>query len=468
MPNSLTRAALRLLPVCYVLLPLLSFAQDSTPLFLLKRSGDVFAVEKVQLTAGQTQVFDCGGEEGIIDAILPVGQGGSGSVVQLGEAKVLIAQYDGSHITISVQTADGNRRALPSRAPEDLRHFDSRISVTSGDGATGNFYIRGYKTVVPDPDGPVMDMFAGKYPLQENDYSLYVDTYPAVERHSLTGSAPIEYSGRYLFASVRGPDGREGLFAVDIGASSTVVRKSFLPEGTDISEQYMTEYSTKGKKLLKYEPGGATGKISTILGGAQLPVLSFGEFAFKDADVDVISELPELHGRQIEGIIGLDLLRAARYLLLDYGTDGKAVLILSNEPILDKNAASVPFSTVRRIMYVKGEVNSRPVFFILDSGSPDCVLSPKSAQMVNLNVASDSSITYKGGGGQKWEGKMTKIPSIRLGEVKIDNQATMIGDIHVFQTLGEDQAIGLLGNSLFAEIGRLELDFDRNELRMKK
>lgn len=441
-------------------------AQDGH-VFLLKREAGQLALEQVDIPNGEMRVFISNPETGVIDVIIPIGPGGSGSVAQTGQQHMITARNDGGTMKVAVQDASGNRHDYPERPMSELVKFDTRLSVIADDGLSASFRIDRYDRVYTDTVGPVMDLFGGVVPLQKGDYVLTSNTQRSNVKYDWQGHVPLEYHNGYLFTTVTGPDGRKGTFVVDIGAALSVVCESFLPKGTDITESYMIEYSAKGKRQLKYEPGGGTGPIRTVKGQATLPTLAFGDVTLTDVGVDVITSLPELRGTAIDGIIGMDIMRAAPAIRLEYGphaglTVGDALHVSA------KTTLTLPFSRIGDLLYVKGAVSGTPVYFIMDSGSPSCVMPPASLQLTGAELKSDSAVTYKGGGGQQWEGTVGTIDGLSVGNQTFADQPFLIGDIHVLQRLGPNQASGLLGNSFFSQFAAMEIDFDDQVVRFTK
>jgi len=437
---------------------------DSADLFVLKRSAAGYRIDRLPIATGQPLTLNFEEDPEVIDIVLPVGPGGSGNLVQGGRIRSFTARFDGRSVILDYEFANGERQSFPARDLTDLRGFDSHVSVTGGDGSSARFIIRGYSNVRIDSIGPVMDMFGGRIPMQKGDYSIFINTELTAPRYALTGEIPLVYSGKYLFADVVSPDGRHGQFVVDIGASTSMLTEAFLPDSAEMSEVFMMEYSAGGTRKLKYAPGGATGNVENVIGTATLQAMTIGGLVFKQAEFDVIKSLPLLHDRQVDGIIGLDLLRAARFLTLRYnsGTEGTASLLLSNTPPAQNNLIQLPFVSIRRLMYVRGQIDSRPVLFILDSGAPDCMLQPQAAETLTKVIFLDSTLTFQGGGGQSKEGKLGTIQLLSLAGASFIDIPCVIGELSIYSTLGRGQLAGIIGNSLLSRFAMVSIDFQEN------
>ena len=250
--------------------------------FALKRTAEGAQIETITIPPGQTKAIVCDGTP-YIDVVCPPAPGGSGSLAQTHRKRVIALSNVNGSLRAIENPGEGQRELvmLP-----DAHEYDIRVSVTAADGRQWVFLISGYEHVSEDNAGP----------LQPGDYVICTDTVRVQHNCKTYGTAPLAYD-RYLIVRGRLADGTEGDFILDLGGGQTLVDRSFLPADADIQESHMVQYSSAGKELLKYEPGGATGKVTSILGHTTLPVLQFGDIIFRDASVAVISDLPAFGGR---------------------------------------------------------------------------------------------------------------------------------------------------------------------------
>jgi len=423
------------------------------PAFLLKRGPEALTVERVIVPDGETRVWEAGPESGLIDVILPVGPGGSGSDARAGSVHI-VRCADGA-IERRVRHAKGET-AFPSRSLDELRRYDIRVSATGPDGTGAAFRIAGYETAERDR-GPVQNPFAGvPLPLGDHDYIVFTDTQAREVGQPASGWTPVELAG-HPFALGRGPDGKEGWFLVDIGAAQT-----------PIEESGMIQYSSAGRRVLDYAPGGATGTVKGVLGHAPLPSLQFGEIRFTDVNAAVMEEIPDLFDRPVVGILGMDLMRRAARLTLEFPDGGKGAgrLGLEAESETPGKASELPFSIVRSHLVVTARVNGTPVHFILDSGAPAPFLDPEAARQAGVEVSSSESGKAGGLDGGKVDLGEGTIRRLELGDEVITDLVAKVAPLSVFNSLQSDgQGIGLLGNSFFGRFERVEIDFRRSRVR---
>lgn len=99
---------------------------DDCAVFLLRQESGGLIVERATVAAGATAVWIAGDASGVVDVILPVGAGGSGSDARAGAVHVV--RCTGEAIERRIRR-DGHETAFPPRDLDDLRGYDVRISV---------------------------------------------------------------------------------------------------------------------------------------------------------------------------------------------------------------------------------------------------------------------------------------------------------------------------------------------------
>ena len=432
--------------------------------FVLKKTAEGLMIEAVPIAESETKVFVIkpGGEN--IDVILPVGPGGSGSVAQTAPGGMIIVRRSGDTLRATFRQADGTEYKRPPRKLADLRRHDIRVCVTAADGAQAAFLIEQNRDVRRDLIGPIVDMFAGKIPLNSGDYVVCTDTYRRATGSKVYGKAPFEHD-RHLFVKVRLPGGREGDFILDTGGAQSAVVKQFLPPGIEIKKSAMIQYSKGVKRLLDYTPGGATGPILTVLGHAALPELNVGGLRFEDVSVTVMSELPDLFGRPVSGIIGIDLLQRCEVLTLSFA---KHELRMSKEPAQrGGRSLELPFSTFSSHLVVKGLIRKQPVHLVLDTGSPNAFLDSQAAKAVGVEIDADKSRAVRGLDEGSSQASPATIPALHLAGRAFRDVDAMVGALPFFAAQRvHGQNVGLLGNAFFKRFDRLEVDFIRHVIRL--
>jgi len=456
------RSLIALAAVC-VAVAGVSRAQDAR-LFVLKKTDHGVAIVPIVIPKGQTQVIPCGGDHPYIDIVFPPGPGGSGSIAQASRPAMIVARNVDGQLNVVIKR-DGRNRDLQTL--EAIGDYDIRVSVISASGKMHAFLISAYDSVVEDPVGPAIDLFAGKIPLGAGDYVICTDTYRRAAGVPAHGEVTFD-SDRYLFVRGALPDGGAGDFVLDLGAGQTLVNRAFLPEGTGIERSYMTEYSDAGKRLLKYEPNGATGPVQSVLGHALLPELRFGDIRFANASVAVMPELPDIFGRPVAGILGIDLLRRAEIISLSYPMQSRATGTLRLRD-RSKNARhpalEVACSFVNSHVMIPVEVNGKPTSFVIDTGAPSCILDAQAARLAQIDI---QGLGRNARGLDEGTASISPATAqqLRLGAREFRDVALHVGPLPVFARMRtHDQCVGLMGNSFFQQLGEMEIDLGQRTVR---
>lgn len=441
---------------------------SSCPVFVLKFEAGDFNVETERLARGETREYQSNPDTGILDVICPVGPGGSGSLVRLKDRNAIIVRCADAGLQVTTHAANGKEWGRPVRSIEDLTRYDVRLSVTAADGAGRAFLIEQYNRVSAETVGPVLDMFAGRVPMTEGDFTVFTYTYHHGPDAAVYGQAELDFD-RWPIVHAVLPGGQQGDFIVDTGAGTTVVSKRFVPDDVTIEKTSMVQYSSAGRKLLKYAPGGATGTVETIVGQAALPELRIGEIVFRDVTVDVLKEMPDFFGRPIAGILGLDLLRRCELLSLALMSDGEgeALLHLASAALGETpDAVEVPFAFVKSHLMVQAGVNGIPVHFILDTGAPGSFLDARAAKAIGLDAADATRRSGRGLDGGTADIFSGARAGLTLGSRKIDDVRFAISALPAFSSMRvHGQKIGLLGNDVLGRFRRVEIDFVRRKIR---
>lgn len=447
------------------LLLALPLPQDSAPVFVLMEGAEGLVVEPLSLVEGEPLTLVSSAATGLVDVVLPPGPGGSGSIVDLRQERTLELLFAEGALHVTERNAAGQVWERPAQELAALAGRDTRVCVTDAAGAGRSFVIHGWAEAFEDDIGPVFDVFAGRIPLQEGQRIVCTDTTPHYAGPPVHGEAPLEHA-RYLFLEGELPGGAKGTFVLDLGAAETLVDRSFVPEGVPIAEAGMTQYTAAGVEELRYEPDGATGAVRNVLGHATLPALRFGTLRFPSPTVAVLDGLPQVFGRPVAGILGLDLLRAAETVSIGFADGARTLRLAPTLPPREAGAVELPMTLVKSHLMVRALVNEHPVAFVLDSGAPTPILDGRVAEAGFLRDDARDGVTARGLG----SGSTALRPAtatIGLGATRLADLELFVGDLAVFDTLrGKDDLVGLLGNSVFARFGRLELDFGARKMRL--
>ena len=439
-------------------------ARASCPVFTLEHDSLGVHVARADLDEGGVLVFTRGVGSGTVDVVLPPGPGRSAALVRAADADKIVVRFEGGRLSAQVRRADGSTVDMPARLLSELRQQDIRVSVTLGDVRRA-FVITGYERASADDIGPAENMFAGQLPaaLLRDAAVVQTDTWVSAAASPARGTAPLERD-RWLFVRGARADGTSGWFVVDLAASESIVAKSFVPPGQPLEELSMIEHSGGGTRRLPYAPAGATGAVQGVLGRTAYAKLTFGDIAFAHADVTVLDRLPDVFGRPVVGILGMDLLRGCAHLGLEFAADGRfATLTLAPEAPAGTPAAVTPFSLVASHVLVAGTVNGAPARWILDSGSPGMVMDslgapalaqrPGASRVQGLDrhdIASVDAVAAR----------------VRVGSLEYHDIPVRVSALPVFASFrSREHALAVLGVAELARTARLDIDFAQRVVR---
>lgn len=444
-----------------LLVPAASHAADAR-LFLLTRTPRGVEITVDSLPPGQVAVFPLAPDSALIDLVLPVGPGQSASLVRPGESGMLVVRHKGDALQVALRRADGSMQERPTRKLADLAREETRVCVTGGDGSRRAFVVRGGAVAWTDTAGPVMNMFAGKLPfaLNDGDWIVQTETWQRPLAAAPAGRMALE-RGRYLTALATLPGGGRETFIVDLGAAESVVSRAFVPEGQAIEPSAMTEYSSRGTRLLDYQAGGATGPAPVALGHTVFPVISLGGVAVDSLEAQV-TDLPRGLGEGVVGILGMDVLRrCARVRLSVPAAHGAASLEFDPVAPLSRPAGECAFSWVSSHVVLPGEIAGRAARWIVDSGAPESFVDSAAVAGEGWARAAAPSHTVHGAGGQDARTAKAVAPTARVGSAAAWKALPVrVARLAPLEALRVDERVpALLGLGELARMGTLELDF---------
>jgi predicted aspartyl protease len=424
------------------------------------------ALTRISMAQGQVRIFPVDSAHDNVAIVLPWGRGQSGDLAQLTEPRLLITRCSDGAVTVTVRRPDGRTRDLPRVAMSDLAAMELRVNVSSGAGARAVFLASG-DVVTLDTVGPILDAFEGQVPLGPLDYAV---TTEVSERPTtlVTGEAVLHFASGYFYVDGRGPDGATVSFVLDFGASATTLARSALPAGAAIRPLSGTEYSAKGARTVHGGLGGAGGGVEAFLGVTSLPEIRIGGLRIPDITVNVVTHLSDIGGQPVAGIIGLDVLRRAGTTTFEFPSGQDGVLRFGAPGRDATDVIDVPLAVAGGHVFLMGWVGSTPVAFILDTGSPDCYLSPIAAHAAALPVDSLHPRTIRGLDETPIAAYPASPRQVRLGARDLPVASMWVADLPVLKALGlASQPAGLLGNSLWGRLHSLEFDWTHRRLRLR-
>jgi hypothetical protein len=435
--------------------------------FVLTRTPEV-ALKLISLQEGQVQVFPVQPGSENLTLVLPPAPGQSGNLIRAGDKFLLTGRCVEGEVRVQVQEPDGTSRPYASVKMADLASYDIRVGVVGGDGKRRSFLLSGREPAEVDESGPTLDLFRGRIPLQTGDYIVTTDTARRQQRRSLEGHSPLDELSGWMAGKGRIAGGGEGHFIVDTAAGRTLVGKALLGPEAEIQPTRMTEYSARGTRLLESKAKGAGGEISAFLGETRVKELRLGEIIIPSVTVGVLADMAAATGVEAAGIFGIDMMRQAEVVRISYpsrkGKLGELRFSKGGRP-QHEPALRMPFHLVGSHIFLRGELQGAPIFFVLDTGSRDSFLSLATAQSAGLIGDANAEKQIRGADGQPISVRPGVVKKLRIGAGEFSDVSFFIGDLPVLKGLGVVEPVGILGNSFIRRWGSIELDFVQKEVR---
>lgn len=446
-------------------------AQDC-PVFSVRDEAEELAVVRQVVPAGEVVVWRTGGAGEPLDILLPVGPGVSGSLVARDQATLHSLGCIGGNLEHTLRLADGRQVARPPQRLADLQELEVRVSVVTDDGRRAAFLVTDWNEVGRD-GGPVQNLLASAV-LPAGIARAFVTT----ESRRRDVAPPVRGSvelaaDRHLFAWGSSGAGQGGWFVVDTGGAQSLVTRSLLPGDAAIVPAETVEYSAAGRRSYAYSPGGATGPLQGVLGHATVARLVFGGLVFPDARVAVVDELPDLFGRPVVGILGLDLLARGRRFALELPVAGRGegrLVLAGDDPAGLAGGGgdhpTLPLSLVSDHLVISASSAGATFHGILDTGAPDVLVDPAAAAALGVTGEEMGAIPGRGVDGGSAEGRLARLPEIVLGRSRVRELAVFVADLPALAPLRlPGQHVALLGNSFLARFARVEIDLPARTAR---
>lgn len=445
-------------------------AQAGASVFVLRSAPDGVRIDAVPIADGQTLTFTIGRDSDVIDLVLPFAPGQSGSIAQRGTRTVTASvTRTGDMLVQRVMGEDGSSREYPAVSLSALLGYVTRVNVIGG-GTRTLFIIE--DGVARRGSGPVIDLFGGRIPLGPDDFSITTQVTVRAEPVELEGTVELvmldDPLKGLLVARGRIDNGPEGEFIVDLGATGTVVDRAALPPGVEVRPLSAVEITERGKRTLNGSMAGAGGgAVAGFQGTATIPALRLGEVVLRDAETNVLDEMPELGGRKFLGIIGQNLLRRAGRLVFTVpaAPHASGTLRFGGPALGGDEIIVLPFTEAQRHIFVEGAVSGRPLTFLVDTGARRSTIPQRLADELDLPLFDDGG-SVRGLDERAFAARSCTVPVLALGDLQIDNVHMLATDMPVLGMMGLGDRAGLLGMDVLGRFATVEVDYGAKTLRL--
>jgi predicted aspartyl protease len=440
--------------------------------FLLVEQNNILSIEKIFFDNNTVQVVN---DKKVISVILSWGEGMNGDMIKKEKREgMFIVQCKEGVLKIKHQSKDGSEKSLPDVNVNELKKLDIRINVTGGNGIKKAFVIKNYNTFLDD-DGPVLDMFGGKIPINDGDFLITTETKSQIKlNHKIQGSVEYELKDNWIIVPVYFENNQKLNFVLDLAATSTVINKKILPIGIDINKVEMITYNSSKNDTSKSSMQGATGTLAEdiFLGKAMIPVLSIGNIDVINTNVSVLKSFPQkLEQLGVVGILGLDILEQfSKIKILGLNDIGIKSIIFEEVNYHTAPKFMLPIKKAGGLFFTDGSINSHQIEFVIDFGARETILSKPLFEKMNDRSFSviDKEKTITGIDGKPSNAFTILIPELQLSNYKFKNQPVVISDIAALQSYGLQNTSALLGMNFFNRFEAIEIDFSNKALNLWK
>lgn len=438
--------------------------------FLLVEQNNNLTIEKIFVDNNNVEVVI---NKNVVTAILSWGKGMSGDMIKKEnrEGSFIIQCKDGV-LKVKHRSKDGSEKSLPDVNITELKKLDIRLNVTGGNGLKKAFVIKNYNTVIND-DGPVLDMFGGKIPVNDGDYLITTETKSQIKvNHKIQGSIEYEIIDNWIIVPVYFENNQKSNFILDLAATSTVINKNILPAEIEINKVEMITYNSSTNDTSRSSMQGATGVLDQdiFLGKAIIPVLRLGTIDVVYTNVSVLKSFPQkLEELGIVGILGLDILeQSSKIKILGVNNNGTKTIILNNENNHTSPNFSLSIKKAGGIFFTNGFINSHQIEFVVDLGARETILSKTIYDKMNDQTftVNNKNKTITGIDGQPSNAFVISVPELQLSNYKFENQQVVVSDIAALQSYGLQNTSALLGMNFFNRFNAIEIDFNNKTLNL--
>ena len=407
----------------------------------------------------------------VISIILPISAGKAANFVKPSdrEGAMMVRNINGQ-LDITYKSKDGKEKSYPSILYDKLKEFEIRVNIVNGKGYKQAFMIYDYELIKED-DGPVIDIFGGQIPMEDNDYSITIETKINASARAIFGSVPFVKIDEWIVVEAKLPGGKSGKFILDTGASGGIVlKKSGLPENTEISELKSIAYSGKGKTETKGKMHAADGAVedSNFLGVAALSSFEMGDIKLSDLTISVLKEFPEfLEKHNIIGIIGINILKQAEIMRVENINEDKGVVKFMSADNIITSSHDFCFSLniASNLLFIKGAIQAIPIDFLVDIGARRSVIASSLVNNNHLAYSNISNTAVMGLSGETDDAIKANFQEVMI-ENELFNEFPFIISSNLFATkaMGLEKSGALLGMSFYSKFRTMEIDFSHNKL----
>lgn len=288
-----------------------------------------------------------------------------------------------------------------------------------------------------------------------------INSTPLDKQPGWKGETAMEWSEGLFFVMGKVKGSRVGYFLIDLGASHTIVKRSAI----DRKEPFDSSSLFNGNIP---DIMGLRGKIKNIVGKTTLEYFKTGKIKMTEVPALVVDSLYDFGGKNVLGILGLDVLGCTPCLRLSMSEGRKTKYKLTMGECSGWNSTAIASDSLileNGFIVLPGSIDNRPIFFILDTGSKHSFISPDFARRYNIIPDSNYIIVYQGLDNVPDTAMTAHVSAIHIGSTGISRIGLLVGNIP--RVAGESFATdGIIGTDLLRRFQSLEMDFGRGHFKL--
>lgn len=282
------------------------------------------------------------------------------------------------------------------------------------------------------------------------------DNDPAPYGDFQTLIVPIKRAGNLIIVEAQ-IDSLEGNFVMDTGAPYLVLNATYFRDAPHLDDQQSEGIN-----------GEVDGSFTTIIHDFSILDLHYSRIT---ADVTDLSAIENGRGIKILGLLGTRLFSKfaitvdiTNNLLYIHKLDAKGN-IPTEERVFKEPYLKMPFKYLNDVIFLKGAVNDKTMWFVFDSGAETNLLDYRRSKkaLSSMQIISRSKLT--GVGGSSFEVLYARFDKLTLGDKDFMRNRVLVTNLEKMGKAYDHNIDGILGYDFFSR-GVFTINFVKSEFEM--
>jgi len=267
---------------------------------------------------------------------------------------------------------------------------------------------------------------------------------------------PIKRAGNLIIVEAQ-LDSLEGNFVMDTGAPYLVLNATYFRDAPMLSDKQASGIN-----------GDSDGCYTTVVHNFSILDLHYSRIT---ADVTDLSAIENGRGIKILGLLGTRLFNKfaitidiANNLLYIHKLDAQGNIPVS-ELVFKEPDLKMPFKYLNDVIFLKGAVNDKTMWFVFDSGAETNLLDYRRSKksLSTMHILSRSKLT--GIGGSSFEVLYARFDKLTVGDKDFIRNRVLITNLEKMGKAYDHSVDGILGYDFFSR-GIFTINFVKSEFQM--